>query len=111
MSIPDSRLLSSDRLQHGHHEPPFRPSTVELLGGEARASPQIGKVALRGARPDTDASRRIANRPASRDERGEDINLSGSARSRKLASKPVSHARHPAAASHSSRPSIGMMQV
>jgi len=100
--------VSTLRIQARHHEPSLRPPRVDqLLGAEARTRPQVSQVSLRGARPDAYASRCVGDRPASGDERGEDINLTGGACPRAFAAQAsVPHARSPAAANHSSRPSI-----
>ena len=63
-------------------------------------------MSFRGARPDADASRRIGHRSTTGDKGGEDIDLT---RRRGAAKASVPHAsRLPAAAIHSSRPSIGI---
>jgi len=67
-------------------------------------------MSFRGARPDADASRRIGHRSTTGDKGGEDIDLTrGPSRRRGAAKASVPHAsRLPAAAIHSSRPSIGI---
>jgi hypothetical protein len=65
---------------------------------------------FRGAWPDTDACGGLRHGSAGRDKGGEDVNLTSSSSPRHGTAKgPVPHASRLAAASHSSRPSIGML--
>jgi hypothetical protein len=82
---------------------------AQLLGGEAGASAQIGEVPLRRTGPDANTHRGIRCGSARRDEGCEDIDLAGSSRPWEFAAKAlVVHASRLAAASHSSRPSLGI---
>jgi hypothetical protein len=93
-------------------QPPFGPAAVDqLLSSEARAGPQVGEVALRGTRPDAHELGRGPDGPAGGDEGSEDVHLAPSGWPReRTAQVPVSHANSLlAAASHSSRPSIGIV--
>jgi hypothetical protein len=65
-------------------------------------------VTLRGTGPNADAGRRIWHGSTRGNERGEYIDLARRQRYRRFAAEPVPHASRLAAASHSSRPSIGM---
>ena len=105
------RSLLSGGLKARHDKPPLGASAIdELLRGETRPGAEVGQVPFRSARPNADSGRCIWHRAPGGDECGEDVDLTGSARRRWLASQsPVPHARSPAAASHSSRPSMGML--
>ena len=104
-------LGTIDGLELLNDEPPFgAPAIDQLLGGETRAGAEIREVSLRRTRPDSDARRCVGDRPASRDERGKDVDLAWRCRLWKGAAQVhAPHASRLAAASHSSRPSIGML--
>jgi len=82
----------------------------QLLGREARPCPEIREVTFHRARPNTDELGGILNGSTSGDERCEHVHLALSRGPGKGATQvPVPHAKClAAAASHSSRPSIGM---
>jgi hypothetical protein len=104
---------STDRsagLQIRDTQPPCGPPRVDqLLGCEARTYSQVSKVPLDGARSNAHQLGRIVDRSTSGDECRERVNLAPSRVPRERAAQvPVPHASRLAAASHSSRPSIGM---
>lgn len=67
-------------------------------------------MTFHSARPNAGERSRFADRPASGDECGKDVHLAVRWLRRQSASQvPVPHASRLAAASHSSRPSIGML--
>ena len=80
-------------LQTRHDQPALRPPPVDqLLGREARPRTQVREVPLRRARPDADELRCIRHRPASGNERGQDVDLAGRRRPRERPTQvPVSH--------------------
>jgi hypothetical protein len=98
-------------LQARHDEASASPSGVDqLLGREARSRPQVGEVTLHGARPNAHELGRVLDRPAGGDVGGEDVHLALRRLRREGAAQvPFPHAKSLAtAASHSSRPSMGM---
>jgi len=89
-----------------------RPSSTAATGGGSRTTTRKTSTPARGS-----GRRRRSGNQITRPRAGnrasahscEDVDLTGSARRRWLPSQsPVPHARSPAAASHSSRPSIGI---
>jgi hypothetical protein len=100
-------------LQAGNEKPPLRSTPVDqLLGCQARPGTEVCQVTLHGAWPDPPEFGRSLNRPAARDEGREDLDLARRSAPRQLAPHvPILHARRLAAASHSSRPSIGRVSA
>jgi hypothetical protein len=100
-------------LERRHQKPAFRPTAVDqLLCRKARSRTKVRKVALRSARPDTHVSCCGGDRTSDGDVRGEHLDLSRRTSPGQLSAlAPVSHADMPAAANHSSRPSIGIVVV
>ena len=106
-----ARWVRSAGLQTRDDQPAGSASCVDqLLRRKTRPCPQVRQVALRGARSDANASGRVRHGSTSRYEGCENVDLTGRACPRKGAAQvSVPHASRPAAASHSSRPSIGMV--
>jgi hypothetical protein len=90
---------------------PFGSSGVDqLLGSEARPRTQVGEMTLHGARSDAHKVGSVRDRPPSRNVGSKDVNLAhGRSPDGRTAQLPIPHADCPsAAATHSSRPSIGI---
>jgi hypothetical protein len=98
------------RLKARDNEPTRRPSGVDqLLGGETRSRSQVGEVALHRARSDSHEVSGVLDRSAGGDKGREHVHLAlRRPRREDAAQVSVRHASRLAAASHSSRPSIGM---
>jgi hypothetical protein len=95
----------------GVDDQPARSATDvdQLLGGQPGPRTQIGEVAFRGARPDARASSGMRYGSAGFNVGREHLQLASCRVLGEFAPKAVvAHAPSPAAASHSSRPSIGI---
>ena len=85
-------------------------SIDELPSCESRSRSHVGKMTFYCARPNAGEGSRFYNGPAAGDERGENVHLAIRWLSWESAAEvSVPHACRLAAASHSSRPSIGMV--
>jgi hypothetical protein len=81
-----------------------------LFGSEAGPSAKVGEVAFRGAWTDANACRRVGHGSADLDKSRKNVDLARRPSCRSLAAQMrFAHAGRLAAASHSSRPSIGMV--
>ena len=95
------------------HEPSNRSPCIDrLLRAEARPRSQVGKMTLRGARPNAHQLGRIGDGSTNGNEGCQHVHLARRRLPRQGTTQvSVPHASRLAANSHSSRPSIGIRQV